>query len=48
VQHWKKYLKLDPASTWADIARRELEKLRQSTIVRGTGAGPELPSPIEK
>jgi tetratricopeptide (TPR) repeat protein len=37
VQHWRKYLKLDPGSTWADIARRELEKLRQSTIVRGTG-----------
>jgi tetratricopeptide (TPR) repeat protein len=40
VQHWRKYLKLDPGSTWADIARRELEKLRQSTIVRG--AGPDL------
>ena len=35
VRHWKAYLKLDPNSTWADIARRELEKLRESTIVRG-------------
>lgn len=39
VQHWRKYLKLDPTSTWAEIARRELEKLRESTIVRGTGPG---------
>ena len=35
VRHWKAYLKLDPSSTWADIARRELDKLRASTIVRG-------------
>jgi tetratricopeptide (TPR) repeat protein len=33
--HWKLYLKLDPNSSWAAIARRELEKLRESTIVRG-------------
>ena len=35
VRHWKAYLKFDPNSTWADIARRELEKLRATTIVRG-------------
>jgi tetratricopeptide (TPR) repeat protein len=35
VRHWKMYLKLDPGSTWAGIARRELEKLKASTIVRG-------------
>jgi tetratricopeptide (TPR) repeat protein len=35
VHHWKIYLKLDPNSAWADIARRELSKLRDSTIVRG-------------
>lgn len=35
VRHWKLYLKLDPNSTWAAIARRELEKLRDLTIVRG-------------
>lgn len=28
VHHWKAYLKLDGASSWADIARRQLEKLR--------------------
>jgi len=35
VRHWKVYLKLDPNSDWAIIARRELDKLRESTIVRG-------------
>ena len=35
VRHWKAYLKLDPGSTWAAIARRELAKLRDSTIVPG-------------
>jgi tetratricopeptide (TPR) repeat protein len=33
--HWKLYLKLDPNSSWAVIARRELAKLKDSTIVRG-------------
>jgi tetratricopeptide (TPR) repeat protein len=35
VRHWKLYLKLDPNSSWAAIARRELGKLKESTIVRG-------------
>ena len=35
VRHWRAYLKLDGASEWAGIARRELEKLRASTIVQG-------------
>jgi tetratricopeptide (TPR) repeat protein len=35
VRHWKAYLKLDPGSSWAAIARRELGKLRDSTIVTG-------------
>jgi tetratricopeptide (TPR) repeat protein len=35
VRHWKEYLKMDPSSSWADIARRELEKLKASTILRG-------------
>jgi tetratricopeptide (TPR) repeat protein len=35
VRHWKLYLNLDPNSTWASIARRELEKLKNLTIVRG-------------
>jgi len=36
VRHWKAYLKIDPNSSWAAIARRELLKLRDSTIVRGS------------
>ncbi len=35
VRHWRLYLKLDPNSSWAAIAKRELEKLKDSTIVRG-------------
>ena len=35
VHHWKLYLKLDPGSSWAAIARRELAKLKESTILRG-------------
>ncbi|MDX2151263.1 MAG: tetratricopeptide repeat protein [Bryobacteraceae bacterium] len=35
VRHWRVYLKLDPSSSWAVIARRELDKLRAATIVRG-------------
>ncbi|HTA70340.1 MAG TPA: tetratricopeptide repeat protein [Bryobacteraceae bacterium] len=37
--HWKLYLKLDPSSSWAAIARRELAKLKESTIVRGPRPG---------
>jgi tetratricopeptide (TPR) repeat protein len=36
VQHWSKYLKLDPTSNWSGIARRELEKLRRSTVLPGS------------
>jgi tetratricopeptide (TPR) repeat protein len=39
VRHWKLYLKLDPNSSWAAIARRELAKLKASTIVRGPTKG---------
>jgi tetratricopeptide (TPR) repeat protein len=35
VRHWNLYLKLDPSSSWSTIARRELAKLKDSTIVRG-------------
>jgi tetratricopeptide (TPR) repeat protein len=36
VLHWKAYLKLDSGnSNWAAIARRELAKLKDATIVRG-------------
>ncbi len=35
VLHWKAYLKVDPGSPWSIIARRELDKLKDATIVRG-------------
>ncbi len=35
VKHWRAYLKLDGASTWAQIARRELAKLESATVVPG-------------
>ena len=33
VKHWNEYLKLDASSSWANIARRELDKLRKMAIV---------------
>lgn len=35
VRHWKIYLKLDPSSAWGAIARRELLKLRNNTVLDG-------------
>ncbi|MGH9631688.1 MAG: tetratricopeptide repeat protein [Bryobacteraceae bacterium] len=35
VRHWKIYIKLDPGSAWSGIARRELDKLRRSTVLHG-------------
>jgi tetratricopeptide (TPR) repeat protein len=32
VHHWKAYLKIDNASSWSDIARRQLEKLRVALL----------------
>src|SRR5262245_36666882 len=32
VHHWKAYLKLDTSGQWADIARRQLERLRQAVL----------------
>ena len=32
VHHWKAYLKLDSSGQWAEIARRQLERLRQVVI----------------
>ena len=32
VHHWKSYLKLDGSGQWAEIARRQLERLRQAVI----------------
>jgi tetratricopeptide (TPR) repeat protein len=34
VHHWKAYLKLDPTSSWAAVARRQLQKLRDATVIR--------------
>jgi tetratricopeptide (TPR) repeat protein len=34
VHHWKLYLKLDPTSSWAAVARRQLQKLRDATVIR--------------
>ncbi len=39
VQHWSAYLKLDPASQWANIARRELAKLRRAAVLPGAREG---------
>ena len=39
VRHWKAYLRADPSSSWAAIARQELEKLRQEAIVEGARRG---------
>jgi tetratricopeptide (TPR) repeat protein len=36
VRHWKAYLALDPASAWAAIARRELARIKEAAILRGT------------
>ena len=36
MRHWRAYLKLDTASTWAQIARRELAKLEAMTVVPGS------------
>lgn len=32
VHHWKNYLKLDGSGQWAEIARRQLARLRESVI----------------
>ena len=34
VRHWKSYLRLDSTGTWATIARRQLEKLRDAALIR--------------
>lgn len=35
VRHWRAYLKLDGTSAWAQIARRELERLEAATVLQG-------------
>ncbi len=34
VFHWKAYLKLDHSGQWAEIARRQLDRLRQATVIQ--------------
>jgi len=34
VLHWKTYLKLDRTGQWAEIARRQLERLREATVIQ--------------
>jgi tetratricopeptide (TPR) repeat protein len=33
--HWKAYLKLDSSSTWAGMARQQMERLRDRTLIQG-------------
>lgn len=42
LRHWIAYLKLDSSGEWATIARQQLEKLRESSVVEGSRdkAGP--------
>lgn len=35
VRYWQLYLKLDPSGYWAGIARRELARLKEETLVHG-------------
>jgi tetratricopeptide (TPR) repeat protein len=39
VRHWKAYLRLDPTSSWAQIARQELDRLRRDTLIDGARHG---------
>ena len=34
VHHWKSYLKLDRSGQWAEIARKQLDRLRQLTVIQ--------------
>ncbi len=37
VRHWSAYLKIDSSSSWAQVARRQLDMLRKVTIVPSRG-----------
>lgn len=37
VRHWKAYLKLDTGSSWARVARRQLDRLKASSLVKTGG-----------
>jgi tetratricopeptide (TPR) repeat protein len=36
LRHWQIYLHLEPSGYWAGVARRELSRLRQETVLNGT------------
>ena len=44
MQHWRTYLKIDPIGPWAEIARRELDKLYASTVVRARKSAETSPA----
>jgi hypothetical protein len=33
IGYWKAYLKLDSSSSWAEIARRQMDRLKQAAFV---------------
>ena len=37
LRHWRVYLNLEPEGYWAGVARRELARLRQETVLTGAG-----------
>lgn len=39
LHHWRCYLKRDSASPWAEVARREMNKLMATTVLRGKSTG---------
>jgi len=39
VRHWRAYLTMDPGSAWAAIARRELARIKETTILHGPRKG---------
>jgi Tfp pilus assembly protein PilF len=36
LRHWRVYLNLEPSGYWAGVARRELSRLRQETVLTGS------------
>jgi tetratricopeptide (TPR) repeat protein len=42
VRHWRAYLRLDATSPWAQIARRELDKLEAGTVLPGNGPSSKM------
>lgn len=40
MRHWKAYLRVDSNSSWAEIARRQLDKLRKMTVTTASRVNP--------